>query len=98
MAARRVPGLDRVLTRRRTTAAPLRALDERHEAKVPVQLPGAVEEGRASIVCHEVNFQLLTGACGHDVFENSRGRFAGDSHDLQPMALQMQRQVLVAAV
>src|SRR6266850_7171738 len=73
-------------------------MDERHESKVPVQLPGAIKKCRAWVAWHEVNFQLLARTDGHDVFENARGRCAGYSHDLQLLALQMQRQALVTGV
>jgi len=63
-----------------------------------VQLSRAVEEGGASAVCDEVNFQLLMRTDSHHVFENSGGRCAGHLHDLQPMALQMQREDLVTGV
>src|SRR5882672_8510917 len=70
----------------------------RHEAKVPVQLPRAIQERRATAIRHKINFQRLTRPHGHDVLENARSRPAGRAHDLQPMPLQVQWQELVARV
>jgi hypothetical protein len=52
-----------------TNTGRLRVFEERHEAKIHVQLLVTVEKRRPRIVSHEVKFKLLKSAQHYYVFD-----------------------------
>src|SRR5271165_6771662 len=73
-------------------------LNQLHEAEVHVQLLVAVEERRTPVVGDEIELDLLKPAEHHDVLNDPGGRLAADAHQLEAVAVQMQRMHIVARI
>ena len=73
-------------------------LNQLHEAEIHVQLLVAVKERRTRVVGDEIELDLLKPAKHHDVLNNPSGRFAADAHQLEAVAVQMQRMDIVARI
>ena len=73
-------------------------VEQRHEAKIHVQLLVTVKERRPWIVGNEVKLEFLKPAQHHHVLDHARGRLATDARQLEAVPVQMQRVNVVAGI
>ena len=70
-------------------------LHQRHESKIHVQLHVAMKQAGAGVVCHELNLHLLPRRNGNHILQNAGGGLAGYVDQLERVAMQMNRVVVV---
>ena len=63
-----------------------------------MQLLVAVEERQTRVVGDEIELDLLKSAEYHDVLNNPGGHFTANTHQLEAVAVQMQRMHIVARI
>jgi hypothetical protein len=76
----------------------LDVIEQCHEAEIHVQLLVAMEQGQAGIIRDEVHLDLLIAAQHHHVLHDTGRRLAGDPHQLETVAVQMNGMDVVAGI
>ena len=73
-------------------------VEQKHEAKIHVQLLMAMEQRQSRMIGNEIKFHFLKAA-DHDHILNDAGcRLASYAHELEAVAVQMQGMDVVAGV
>src|SRR5690349_6105980 len=73
-------------------------IEQRHQTVIHMELLMAMKQRASRIVGYEIEFDLLVAAQHYHILDDARGRFPGNPHQFETVAMQMHGMNIIAAV